>query len=63
MSISMPLFFTEHIALGPIDHDLDAQAVARWTHDPDYLRMLNAVPAMPQTVPQIKNVLKRSKVP
>jgi RimJ/RimL family protein N-acetyltransferase len=54
MNISDPLFLAEHICLGPIDHEKDAEIEAQWTQDAGYLRMLSLDPAVPQTPSQVK---------
>jgi RimJ/RimL family protein N-acetyltransferase len=54
MKISDQLFIGEHICLGPIDHEKDAQIESRWTHNMDYLRNLGLDPAVPRSAFQIK---------
>lgn len=47
MDIQTPLFEGERLRLGPIDHEKDAEIESRWTHDPDYLRLINTEPVRP----------------
>ena len=54
MDIRISLYDGNMIALGPIDHEKDAEIEAQWTNDPEYLRMLDPAPAFPQTKEQIK---------
>ncbi len=48
------LFDGKYVRLGPIDHEKDAEVEAKWTQDPDFLRMLNFQPARPLSVAQLK---------
>jgi RimJ/RimL family protein N-acetyltransferase len=54
MDIGISLFEGGSICLAPIDHDKDAEIESRWTHDPEYLRLLNTEPARPASPAQIK---------
>jgi RimJ/RimL family protein N-acetyltransferase len=54
MDIGISLFEGRSICLAPIDHDKDAEIESRWTHDPEYLRLLNTEPARPASLAQIK---------
>lgn len=54
MDIGTSLFEGKSICLAPIDHDKDAEIESRWTHDPEYLRLLNTEPARPASPAQIK---------
>jgi len=54
MSINSQLFEGNLIHLGPIDHEHDPQVESRWTHDLSLLRALYRLPAMPQSVAQVK---------
>ena len=53
MKIDVPLFESEHICLGPIDHNVDPEIESTWTHDAEYLRMLSADIARPQSPAQL----------
>jgi len=54
MTISTPLFETDLVRLGPIDHEKDAEIETRWTHDPSFMRMMYTDPMRPLSVFQIK---------
>ncbi len=54
MNLSDQLFEEEHIFLGSIDHDKDAEIETLWTHDVDYLRMLNVDFLRPVSAAQLK---------
>lgn len=54
MDISTQLFEGQFICLAPIDHEKDPEIESKWTHDPDYLRMLSAKPARPLSPAQVK---------
>lgn len=47
-------FEGEHIQLAAPDADRDAEIESKWTHDPDYLRLLSADPAKPLSPSQVK---------
>lgn len=59
MRIQEQLFEGDHICLGPIDHERDAEIEARWTHDAQYLRMLSSEPAMPLSVAKVKKYYEK----
>jgi len=48
------LFEGELIRLAPPYPEKDAETESRWTHDPAYLRLLDAEPAKPLSATQIK---------
>jgi RimJ/RimL family protein N-acetyltransferase len=48
------LFEGNLIRLAALDPDHDAEAESRWTHDPEYLRLLRADPVRPLSPNQIK---------
>jgi RimJ/RimL family protein N-acetyltransferase len=47
-------FEGEHIQLTAPDAERDAEIESKWTHNPEYLRLLSADPAKPQSPPQVK---------
>ena len=47
-------FEGERIQLTAPDADRDAEIESKWTHDPDYLRLLSADPARPLSPAQVK---------
>jgi len=55
------LFEGELIRLAPPDPDRDAEVESRWTHDPEYLRLLNAEPARPLSPAQIRKKYEQAE--
>jgi len=51
---AIPLFEGERIRLTAFDPDRDADVESRWTHDPEYLRLLSSEPARPLSPGQVK---------
>ncbi len=45
--IHTPLFEARDIRLGPIDHDKDPEVESRWTHDSEFMRMMELKPVRP----------------
>ncbi len=54
MSISTSLYEGERIRLGEIDFENDPAVESRWTHDAEYLRLLNLEPARPLSIAMVK---------
>ena len=54
MSISDQLFESERLRLAPPDPEKDAETESKWTHDPDYQRLISAQPVRPLSPGQIK---------
>lgn len=54
MDFQKSLYEAERICLAPIDHEKDAQTWSRWTHDAEYLRLLELEPARPLSPAQVK---------
>ncbi len=54
MTLDTQLYKGNLICLGPIDHEKDPPVMARWTGDPEYLRMLSQQPALPLSAAQMK---------
>jgi len=54
MEIKDQLFTGLHIYLAAIDHAKDPEIETRWTHDPEYMRMLNPEPMRPLSPAQLK---------
>jgi RimJ/RimL family protein N-acetyltransferase len=48
------LFEGNQIRLAPHDAERDAEIESRWTHDPEYLRLISSDPARPLAPSQIK---------
>jgi len=47
MDIHTSLYEGQLIRLGPIDHEKDPAIESKWTHDAEYLRLLDTQPARP----------------
>lgn len=56
--LSVQLFEGERVRLGPLDSERDAEALSRWTHDPEYGRLTSAKPVRPLSTAQIKKQLE-----
>jgi RimJ/RimL family protein N-acetyltransferase len=56
MRITEQLFQGEHICLGPIDHERDAEIESLWTHQSDYMRLTYLTPALPRSVAMVKKL-------
>ncbi|RPI78253.1 MAG: N-acetyltransferase [Chloroflexi bacterium] len=54
MDITVSLYEGKRICLAPIDAEKDAVVESRWTHDAEYLRMLDSEPARPVSVAMLK---------
>lgn len=52
--IQTQLFEGKDIRFGPIDHEKDPQIEARWTHDSDFMRMMEIAPARPMSAALVK---------
>jgi len=58
MDIQKQLYVGTSICLGPIDHEKDPAVISQWTHDPEYLRLVDTTPAYPKSIGQIKKMLE-----
>jgi len=54
MNIQTPLFEGQLICLAPIDHAKDPEFESQWTHDAEFMRMLNTEPMRPLSPVQVK---------
>jgi len=52
--IQTQLFEGEDIRFGPIDHEKDPEIESRWTHDSDFMRMMEVAPARPLSAALVK---------
>lgn len=52
--IQTQLFEGTDIRFGPIDHEKDPEIEARWTHDSDFMRMMDVAPARPISAALVK---------
>jgi RimJ/RimL family protein N-acetyltransferase len=47
LDLQTQLFEAEDIRFGPIDHDLHPEIESKWTHDAEFLRLMELAPARP----------------
>lgn len=59
MDLKRSLFEAESVCLAPIDPEKDAEIESRWTHDAEYLRLLQADIARPLSPAQVKKVYEK----
>ena len=52
--IQTQLFEGQDIRLGPIDHEKDPDIESKWTHDSEFMRMMEVNPARPMSAAIIK---------
>ena len=52
--IQTQLFEGEDIRFGPIDHEKDPEIESKWTHDSEFMRMMETGPARPLSVALVK---------
>jgi len=47
LSIQTPLFEAQDIRLGPIDYERDPEVESKWTHDSEFMRLMELKPVRP----------------
>ena len=52
--IQTQLFESRDIRFGPIDHEKDPEIEAKWTHDSDFMRLMEINPARPMSAAMLK---------
>src|SRR5919106_1416286 len=52
--IQTQLFEGQDIRFGPIDHEKDAEVESKWTHDSEFMRLMETNPARPMSVAMVK---------
>jgi RimJ/RimL family protein N-acetyltransferase len=52
--IQTQLFEGRDVRFGPIDHEKDPEIESRWTHDSDFMRLMDVAPARPLSAAMIK---------
>jgi RimJ/RimL family protein N-acetyltransferase len=57
--IQTQLFEGQDIRFGPIDHEKDPEIEARWTHDSDFMRMMEVAPARPLSAVMVKKLYEK----
>ena len=54
LDIRAQLFESQDLRLGPIDHEKDPGIESKWTHDSDFMRLMETDPARPLSAAMIK---------
>ena len=54
LTIQTPLFEAQDIRLGPIDHEKDPAVESKWTHDCEFMRLMELKPVRPQAPERVK---------
>ena len=54
LDIQTQLFEGRDIRFGPIDHEKDPEVESKWTHDSEFMRMMDTVPARPMPATMTK---------
>lgn len=52
--IQTPLFESQDLRLGPIDHEKDPETESKWTHDSEFMRLMETNPARPMSAAMVK---------
>lgn len=52
--IQTQLFESQDILLGPIDHEKDPEVESKWTHDSEFMRLMETNPARPLSPSMVK---------
>ena len=54
LTIQTHLFEAQDIRLGPIDHEKDPEVESQWTHDGEFMRLMELKPVRPLTPAMVK---------
>ncbi|MGD8406318.1 MAG: GNAT family protein [Anaerolineales bacterium] len=54
LDIRTPLFEARDIRLGPIDYEKDPEVESRWTHDSEFMRLMELKPVRPLAPAMVK---------
>jgi RimJ/RimL family protein N-acetyltransferase len=54
LDIQTPLFEAQDIRLGPIDHEKDPEVESKWTHDSEFMRLMELKPVRPLAPAMVK---------
>ena len=54
LTIQTPLFEAQDIRLGPIDHEKDPVVESKWTHDSEFMRLMELKPVRPLAPAMVK---------
>ncbi|HUE98669.1 MAG TPA: GNAT family protein [Anaerolineales bacterium] len=52
--IQTQLFESQDLCLGPIDHEKDPEVESKWTHDSEFMRLMETDPARPMSAALLK---------
>ena len=52
--IQTQLFESQEVRLGPIDYDKDPEIESKWTHDSEFMRLMETSPARPMSAAIVK---------
>ncbi|MFT3891363.1 MAG: GNAT family protein [Anaerolineales bacterium] len=52
--IQTQLFESDEVRFGPIDYEKDPEIESKWTHDAEFMRLYDIVPARPLSVAMVK---------
>jgi hypothetical protein len=58
MDIQKQLFIRPSIYLGPIDHENDPPVISGWSHDPEYLSLVEIKAIYPHSVGRVQKKLE-----
>ena len=54
LDIQTQLFESQDLRLGPIDHEKDPEIESRWTHDSEFMRLMETKSARPMSAAMVK---------
>lgn len=54
LDIQAQLFESKDLRLGPIDYEKDPEIESKWTHDSDFMRLMDTSPARPMSAAMVK---------
>ena len=54
LDIQSQLFESQDLRLGPIDHEKDPPIESKWTHDSEFMRLMEMAPARPMSTGMVK---------
>ena len=54
LDIQTQLFESQDLRLGPIDHEKDPEIESKWTHDSEFMRLMDTSPARPLSAAMLK---------
>jgi RimJ/RimL family protein N-acetyltransferase len=54
LDIRTPLFEAQDIRLGPIDHEKDPEVESQWTHDYEFMRLMELKPVRPMAPAMVR---------